>query len=128
MRIVRRLEGNGGQGVIEVLAVAGLFGALVAVGAPWYLGFQSRRGDGDAQAQLVAAMPAAQVYFMKHRSYVGMDSLDLVRIDPRVSPTLAVASARRRGYCLTDTVGGKTWSLRGPATRNLRFRANARCA
>ena len=44
----------------------------------------------------------------------GLDSTDLIRIDPRVSLTVAVTWAKKRSYCLTENVGGKTWSVRGP--------------
>jgi type II secretory pathway pseudopilin PulG len=128
MRILRRLEGSGGQGLVEILAVIGLFGTVVAVGVPWYLGFQGRKADKDAQAKLVAAVPAAQAYRTDHGSYVGMDAVDLIHLDPRISFTLAVASARRGTFCLTYTERGKTWSLAGPYKRDPEFSPNASCA
>lgn len=128
MRNERRLQSSSGQGVLEVVLVVACFSALVAIATPVYLGFQSRKADKDAQANLVAAVPMAQAYRQDQRgSYAGMDSLDLYNIDPRVSPGLAVAWAKRGMYCLTDSVHGKTWSIRGPFKGDPKFRANGTC-
>ena len=126
--MTRSYQSNAGQGILEVVIVTVLFGAAVATAVPVYLGMQGRKADKSAQAHLVAAVPMAQAYRQDHGSYAGMDVTDLLKIDPRVSPTLSVASARRHIYCLTDTVHGKTWSLRGPYTGDARFVANGTCA
>ncbi|HXG77310.1 MAG TPA: hypothetical protein VNJ53_12130 [Gaiellaceae bacterium] len=127
MAILRRVEGSGGQGLVEAMAVIGLFGAIVAIALPSYLSFQVRRGDERARANLLAATAVADAYRADHGSYRGLDALDLVRIDPRVSPTLTVAFARRGRYCLTDTVDGRTWSIAGPVKREPRYFASADC-
>ena len=128
MRKARRLQSSSGQGVLEVVLVVACFSALVAVGTPVYLGFQGRKADKDAQANLVASVPIAQAYRQDHHgSYAGMDSLDLYNIDPRVSPGLAVAWAKRGKYCLTESVHGKTWSIRGPFKGDAKFHANGIC-
>jgi hypothetical protein len=59
-------------------------------------------------------MPAADAYFADHKTYKGLDSTDLLRIDPRVSVTVSVTSAKKRSYCLTESIDGKTWSVKGP--------------
>ncbi|HWQ24101.1 MAG TPA: hypothetical protein VNK94_08355 [Gaiellaceae bacterium] len=117
-----------GQGPVEVLAVLGLLGTLVAVATPAYLSYQARKADRTAQRHLVAALPAAEAYRRSHGSYAGLDTVDLLRIDPRIPLTLSVASARRGRYCLTDTVHGRTWSLRGPVRGKPKLHAGARCA
>lgn len=123
----RHLKSSSGQGVLEIVLVVAAFSALVAVAAPIYLGFQGRKADKTAQANLVAAIPMAQAYRQDHGSYAGMDSLDLYDIDPRVSPGLAVVWVKRGAYCLTDSVHGKTWSIRGPFTGDPKFAANGTC-
>ena len=128
MRILRLLQPQSGQGLFELVAVLGVFLAAIAVGVPGYLGFQDRKADKQARANLLAAVQLAEVYRTSHGSYLGMDALDLRRIDPRVSPTLAVASARRRSYCLVDAVHGRTWSISGPYRRSAEFSASAACA
>ena len=123
----RRLQSSSGQGVLEVVLVVACFSALVAVATPMYLGFQGRKADKAAQANLIAAVPMAQAYRQDHGSYAGMDSLDLYNIDPRVSAGLSVAWVKRGAYCLTDSVHGKTWSIRGPFKGDAKFSANGTC-
>ena len=96
MRILRRFESSGGQGLVELVSVLAVFLAAVAVGLPGYLGFQDRKADERARANLLAAVQMAEVYRTSHGGFVGMDALDVRKIDPRLSPTLTVASARRR--------------------------------
>lgn len=127
MRILRLLQAQRGQGLFELMAVLGVFLAAVAVGVPGYLGFQDRKADKQARANLLAAVQMAEVYRTSRGSYVGMDALDMRRIDPRVSPTLAVVFARRRTYCLVDAVHGRTWSISGPYRGNADFSASATC-
>jgi len=114
--------------VIEVALVLGVFGTLVAVGLPTYMGVQDRLASSAARSHLEAATPAAQVYRMRRGTYTGLDALALRRIDPRISPTVTVAWTRRGAYCLTETVRGKTWSLRGPRRAQTTFSANDSCA
>ena len=113
-RIRHHLGGEGGFAGLEALVVVGILGVALAVAVPSFLGFRSGSADGKTKASLRAAMPAADAYFADHRTYKGLDSTDLIRIDPRVSLTVAVTSAKKRSYCLTENVGGKTWSVRGP--------------
>lgn len=112
---------------MEVLAVLGLLGTLVAVATPVYLGYQARKADRAAQRHLVAALPAVEEYRRSHGSYAGLDTVDLLRIDPRLPLTLSVSSVRRGRYCLTDTVHGRTWSLRGPTRGEPKLRSGADC-
>jgi Tfp pilus assembly protein PilE len=128
MRIVRRLGTCDGQGFLEVIAVIGIFGVLLAVAMPAYMGFRSRSADKEAQATLLAAVWTADAYRANHGSYAGMDTVDLFKIDPRVPSSLAVTSARRGKYCLTDTVHGKSWSIAGPNRGDAKFTAGAACA
>jgi Tfp pilus assembly protein PilE len=114
-RMRHRLNG-GEQGfaVIESFIVLAIVGTLAAVAVPSYLGLRSGSADNATKASLRAAMPAADAYFADHRTFAGLDSTDLIRIDPRVSLTVSVTLAKRRAYCLTENVNGKTWSVRGP--------------
>ena len=126
--MMRRLNTSAGQGLLEVVIVMALFCGALAAAVPAYLGIQGRRADKAAKENLLAAVPIAQAYRMDHHgSYARMDTTDLLRIDPRVSPTLTVAWARKHGYSLTDTVHGKTWSLRGPYGEEARYSANGTC-
>jgi type II secretory pathway pseudopilin PulG len=129
VRLLRRLrEESVGQGVIEVLAVFGLFGAFVAVGVPAWFGYQDGKADHEAKERLLAAVPAAQVYRAKHGSYKGLDTVDLTQIDPRISFTLVVSSSGSGRFCLTESVRGRVWSLSGPVKRQARYVAAPTCS
>jgi type II secretory pathway pseudopilin PulG len=128
LRLVRRLRDESfGQGVIEVLAVFGLFGAFVAVGVPAWFGYQDGKSDRVAHERLLAAVPAAEVYRTQHGSYAGLDTVDLTRIDPRISMTLVVSSSRPGRFCLTESVGSRVWSLSGPVKRKAKYAAKPSC-
>ena len=116
MRRMRLHEGSDGQGVVEVMGVIGTFAVLVAIGVPSYLGLQNAKAEKEAKARLLAAVPAVEVYRAKRGSYAGLDTIKLVRIDPRISGTLVVGKARRGRFCLMETVHRQVWSMAG-ATR-----------
>ncbi len=104
-----------------------IIGVLLAVAVPSYLGLRGRAGDSAAKANLRAAMPAAEAYYSDNLTYVGMDTASLQGIDGGLSRSLGVVSAGARAYCLTDTVGGRTWSVYGPGAPTAAFTANATC-
>jgi type II secretory pathway pseudopilin PulG len=113
-RIRQHLDHENGFAGIEALIVVGLLGVTLAVAVPSVLGLRSGSADSATRSSLREAMPAADAYFADHKTYAGLDSTDLIRIDPRVSLTVAVTSAKKRSYCLTENVDGKTWSVEGP--------------
>jgi Tfp pilus assembly protein PilE len=113
MRRTRLHEGSDGQGVVEVMGVIGTFAVLVAIGVPSYLGLQNAKAENEAKARLQAAVPAVEVYRAKRGSYAGLDTIKLMRIDPRISRTLVVGKARRGRFCLMETVHGQVWSMAG---------------
>src|SRR5262245_4064575 len=126
---MRRLAASEGQSVLPVVAVVVVFAGLVAAAVPTYLGFQNRRAEKAAESHLLAATWTAEAYRQDHHgSYAGMDSADLLNIDPRVPETVAVVSAQRHKYCLTDSVAGRSWSIAGPYRGEATFMANASCS
>jgi type II secretory pathway pseudopilin PulG len=129
-RIRAGLDPNAEQGVtvIEMLVLIIIVGALLAVAVPAYLGFRDRTASSTAKANLRAALPAATAYREDHRTFKGMQSTDLLAIDPGVSTTLVVAAAKRSSFCLTDTVSGRTWSVAGPHPTSSDYRESDDCS
>ena len=125
---MQRFAENEGQSVLAVVAVVVVFAGLVAAAVPTYLGFQNRRAEKTAESHLLAAVWTVEAYRQSHGSYAGMDSVDLLKIDPRVPEGLAVVSAQRHRYCLTDSVDGRSWSIAGPYRGAATFMANAYCS
>jgi type IV pilus assembly protein PilA len=129
-RIRQRLDGNTEQGftLIELLVVIIIIGILLAIAVPSYLGFRDRANNNAAKANLRAALPSAEAYYADNGTYVGMTATTLKAIDSGLSATLAVAGTpTTTSYCLTDSVGGKTWSVKGPGPSASNWYTTADC-
>jgi Tfp pilus assembly protein PilE len=129
MRILLRLRTSDGQGTLAFVVAIVAVGGLAAAAVPAYLGFQDRKAEKTAHAQLLTAVWTVEAYRQDHHgSYAGMDTVDLRKIDPRLPSALVVTMARGGAYCLADNVHGREWSLSGPVKGNAELAANADCA
>jgi type IV pilus assembly protein PilA len=128
-RIRSRLDGSSERGftVIELLVVIIIIGILLAIAVPSYLGFRDRASNDAAKANLRAALPSAEAYYVDNGAYTGMEAADLAAIDSGISPTLTVVSVTKSTYCLADTVSGKTWSVAGPGPSSADFKNSSDC-
>jgi type IV pilus assembly protein PilA len=132
MRLVttlrQRSRAEAGFTLVELLVVLVIIAVLVSIAVPSYLGFKDRAADRTAQANLRAALPAAEAYYSDRGTYVGMSTDDLRSIDGGLSTTLSVVSAASGAYCISESVGGRVWSVNGPGTPTPGYVPNGTCS
>ena len=112
----RRVDRNperSGFTAIELLIVIMIFGILVAIAVPSYLGFRDRTADTSAKANVRAVLPAVRAFRAENGTYSGMTVAELQGIDQSVEldgdPVVTETT-----YCVDSTVRGNTWRIAGP--------------
>ena len=110
----KRLGRDEGFTLIELLIVIVIIGILLAIAVPSYLGFKDRANNRAAESDLREAIPSAEAFYSDNGTYSGMKFTSLQNIDSGISTAVGVASAAPTSYCLTATIGGKIWSVKGP--------------
>ena len=112
--------------LIELLVVIIIIGILLAIAIPSYLSFKDRANDAAAKANVRAAIPAVEAYNADNvgnssdsdltagtTGYAGMTLGWLQSIDAGVK-NIVVGSVTTTTYCVSSTVGTKTWWKNGP--------------
>ena len=107
--------------LIELLVVIIIIGILLAIAIPSYLSFKDRANDAAAKANVRAAIPGVEAYNSDNTGtgnsagYAGLTLSALISYDAGLNVTgLSVPSATSATYCVTASVGGKTWYKNGP--------------
>lgn len=105
---------------IELLIVIVVVLILLLITVPSYLAFVSRANSAAAKSNLSSAIPAVEAYYLlTNSSYAGLDLHWLQTFDPGVKvndPAVTPSKQTATTYCVSATVGGKTWYKAGPDT------------
>ena len=109
-KIKRRLEGEGGFTLVELLMVMLILGILTSISVPSYLGFRVKALQAAAQANVRSSIPAAESFYQDpsggNNSYNGLTGAALRLQTPGIPTTVKGGyNAAKDGYCLQDTQG-----------------------
>lgn len=104
--------------LIELLVVIIIIGILLAIAVPSYLGFRDRATKSANQANVRAAIPAAEAYAADNNGtsgdsdanstttgYQGMTVAELQQVDAGLSPDVRVVTATDTTYCIEAGTG-----------------------
>jgi prepilin-type N-terminal cleavage/methylation domain-containing protein len=96
--------------LIELLVVIIIIGILLAIAVPSYLGFRNRANNSAAQANVRAAIPAAEALYSDKGDYSTISVAELEKIDSGLNVTVAkartVGTDAGGGYCIESDSDG----------------------
>ena len=102
--------------LIELLVVIIILGILLAIAIPSYLSFRDRANNSAAKANVRASVPGIEAYNADNSAgYTGVTLAKLTAYDQGIKNITLLGSANTTSYCVSSTVGTKSWYKRGPA-------------
>jgi prepilin-type N-terminal cleavage/methylation domain-containing protein len=108
---------SAGFTLVELLIVLLILGVLLAIAVPSLLGFAGRAERAAARANVAAARPAIEAYYMDNGSYNAGMTLAKLKASYAAGLKLSAEPVTIAGssYCIQSTVGGATAHVTGPA-------------
>jgi general secretion pathway protein G len=110
--MLRREEGFT---LVELLVVMVIIAILVSFALAMHYGARERASDATAKSNIRTAVPAIEAYRGENDGYVGMT---LASLKSTYSPgigNVVVQWSVQDDYCVSSTVGGRSWWKQGPA-------------
>lgn len=112
----RRLRGDAGFTLIEVMVVVLVIGILLAIGIPTYLGARERAQDQAARSTLRTAQTTASIVYVDNGTYRDANTRNLRAAEPGYTWRGANSASRDQDeISVSATRDGTEW---GAATRS----------
>ncbi len=102
--------------LIELLVVLLIIGILLGIAIPSFLGFRGKAQDTRAEANIRAALPAAEAFFSSNNTYTGLSISAMQSYDAGVDQNLTVnVISSGSKYCIKELgQTGSWWYYKGP--------------
>ncbi len=120
-KIRRRLAGEGGFSLVELLVVLIVLGILLAIAVVSYLGFRDRSKDSVAKANVRAATPSIEACYSDNSAYTTCTAAKLKASYDRSlktsGPSAVKITVTATSYCISaqGKSTGTYWKKAGPA-------------
>ena len=120
-RRTRRLSVGDESGftLVELMVIVAILGILLSIAVASFVGFRSRAENVTAEANLRAALPAAEAFYADNKTYLGLDdpTTGMKAYDQGIAATVTVndpGDLSDTHYCLRSVKGAAIFWLRGP--------------